>query len=42
MVTGQTGDSYTRGFTYMDRDGNYLTLKPAANALEYYKLKNII
>lgn len=38
-----TGDSYTRCFTYMDRDGqlfDYETCK--RDALEYYKLKGII
>lgn len=38
-----TGDAYTRCFTYMDREGrlfDYETCK--AEALEYYKLKNII
>jgi hypothetical protein len=38
-----TGDSYTRGFSYLDRDGNesdYETCKK--EALEYYKSKNII
>ena len=38
-----TGDAYTRGFTYMDRDGilfNYEICK--AEALAYYKSKNII
>lgn len=37
-----TGDSYTRCFTYMDRDGqlfDYETCK--RDALEYYKLKGI-
>ena len=38
-----TGESYTRGFTYLDRDGSlsdYETCKK--EALNYYKLKNII
>lgn len=38
-----TGDVYTRGFTYMDRNGqlfDYETCK--LQALEYYKLKKII
>jgi hypothetical protein len=38
-----TGDSYTRGFAYLDRDGSlsdYETCK--IEALDYYKLKNII
>jgi hypothetical protein len=37
------GDAYTRGFTYMDREGNlfdYETCKNDAN--KYYKSKNII
>jgi hypothetical protein len=34
------GDSYTRGFTYMDRDGQLFDFETCrANALEYYKLK---
>lgn len=38
-----TGESYTRGFTYLDREGSlsdYETCKK--EALDYYKLKNII
>jgi hypothetical protein len=38
-----TGDSYTRGFNYMDRDGQLFDFETCrANALKYYKLKNII
>jgi hypothetical protein len=38
-----TGDSYTRGFTYMDRDGQLFDFETCrANALEYYKIKGII
>jgi hypothetical protein len=38
-----TGESYTRGFTYLDREGlesDYETCKK--EALDYYRLKNII
>ena len=38
-----TGDSYTKGFTYMDRDGmlyHYNVCKQ--DALEYYKIKGIL
>ena len=38
-----TGDSYTKGFTYMDREGilhEYESCKE--DAINYYKSKNII
>ena len=38
-----TGDSYTRGFTYMDREGNLFDYETCRNeAEEYYKERNII
>jgi hypothetical protein len=38
-----TGDSYTRGFTYMDRDGKLFDYETSKNeALAYYKDKNLI
>jgi hypothetical protein len=38
-----TGDVYTRGFTYMDRDGQLIDYQTCKNqALEYYKSKNLI
>jgi len=38
-----TGDSYTRGFTYMDREGTLIDYDTCRNDAEkYYKEKNII
>jgi hypothetical protein len=38
-----TGESYTRGFTYLDRDGSLIDYETCKKeALDYYKLKNII
>jgi hypothetical protein len=38
-----TGDSYTRGFTYMDREGKLFDYETCRNeAEEYYKERNII
>jgi hypothetical protein len=38
-----TGDAYTRGFTYMDRDGNLFEYETCKNqAIEYYKSKNLL
>jgi hypothetical protein len=38
-----TGDSYTRGFTYMDRDGKLFDYETCKNeAIKYYKDKNLI
>tara|TARA_R110002126_G_scaffold290225_1_gene446718 strand:- start:3887 stop:4798 length:912 start_codon:yes stop_codon:yes gene_type:complete len=37
------GDAYTRGFTYMDREGKFYNYEECKNeALDYYRTKNIL